>query len=76
MSITWRGPTPRPEMDEPCIDDAELEDKTDWAEPEDDDFTPKDAFLAGSFADWAYEEGLRKRKRRKRKTSEDDDDLE
>jgi hypothetical protein len=61
------------EMDDPCTDDAELDDKPDQAEPQDDDLTV-DPFLIGGAMGWAYEEGLRERKRRKRKNSEDDDD--
>ena len=53
------------EMDEPCADDAEMEDKPDDAESQEDDFTAKDAFLAGSFAGWAYEEVLEQRRRKR-----------
>ena len=74
------------EMDEPFTDDTELDvdDEPIEAESQDDDFTAKDAFLAGFFASWAYEkgfeEGRRKRflkvqsKRRKRKKFSDNSD--
>ena len=59
------------EMDKPCVDDPEMEDKPDDAESQEDDFTAKDAFLAGSFAGWAYEEVLEqwRRKRLSKKQS-------
>ena len=53
------------EMDESCTDDSELENKPDDAESQEDDFTAKDAFLAGSFAGWAYEEVLEQRRRKR-----------
>ena len=70
------------DLDEPFAGDIELDDEPDQTESKEDDFTARDAFLAGSFAGWAYEEGVderrRKRllkeqfKRRKRKKFSDD----
>jgi hypothetical protein len=62
------------EMDEPFTDDAELKDKPDQAESQDDEFIVKDAFFLGGAMGFAYEEGLRERKRRKRKRFRDDSD--
>ena len=62
------------EIDEPFTSDTKLEDEPIETGSQDDDFTAKDAFFAGSFAGWAYEEGLNKRKRRKRKRFGDDSD--
>ena len=59
------------EMDESFSDDTEQGIDTNEAESQ-GDFTAKDAFFAGSFAGWAYEEGLRERKRRNRKRFSDD----
>jgi hypothetical protein len=61
-------------MDEFCTDGTELEDKPDRAESHEDDFTIGEAFGAGVFAGFAYEEGLRARKRKKRKRFGDDHD--
>ena len=55
------------EMDEPFDDDSEFDNELVQTETEDDEFTAKDAFYTGTFAGWAYEEGLRERKRRSRK---------
>ena len=67
-------------MDEPFADDAELEDKPDQAESQDDDLTVDPFFIGGAMG-FAYEEGVeegrRKRllkeqsKRRKRKKFSD-----
>jgi len=51
------------EMDDPFADDSEIDDES--VQSEDDEFTAKDAFYTGTFAGWAYEEGLRRRKRKK-----------
>ena len=67
------------EMDDPLDGEPDHEDEPDEPASQVDEFTGKDAFLAGSFASWAYEEGRRKRllkeqsKRRKRKKFSDDD---
>jgi hypothetical protein len=58
------------EIDEPFTDDAELEDKPDQAESQDDDLTVDPFFIGGAMG-FAYEEGLRERKRRKRKRFSD-----
>jgi hypothetical protein len=55
------------ELDDLLAGDSEFEDETDPAESKDREFTASDAFLVGSFAGWAYEEGLKERKRRKHK---------
>ena len=47
-------------------DDAELQDKPDKAESQDDDLTVDPFFIGGAMG-FAYSEGLRERKRRKRK---------
>ena len=60
------------EVDEPFADDAELEDKPDQAESQDDDLT-LDPFILGGAMGFAYEEGLREGKRRKKKRISDDD---
>ena len=60
------------EIDDPFVDDPELEDEQDEAEPRDDGFTAKDAFFIGGAMGFAYREGLRTRKRRKRKNPDDD----
>ena len=59
------------EMDDPLDGDSDLNGEPD---PQNDDLTARDAFFAGTFAGWAYEEGLRERKRKKRKGSGDDSD--
>ena len=61
------------EMDEPFTDDAELENKPDQTESQDDDLTV-DPFFFGGAMGFAYEEGLREGKRRKRKQKRLSDD--
>ncbi len=71
------------EMDEPFTGDAELDDKPEQAEPQDDDLTVDPFFIGGAMG-FAYEEGFeegrRRRllkeqsKRRKRKRFSDDSD--
>jgi hypothetical protein len=62
------------EMDDPLDGDSDLDNEPIEAEPQDDEFTAKDAFFAGSFAGWAHEESLRERKRKKGKKFSDDSD--
>ena len=72
------------EMDDSLEGDSDLDGEPDEAQSQDDKFTAKDAFLAGAFAAWAFEEGVEERrrkrwlkeqsKRRKRKKFSDDSD--
>ena len=52
------------ELDYPLAGDTEPNEAPDDAESK-DDLTAKDAFLAGSFASWAYEEGFEEGRRKR-----------
>ena len=52
------------ELDEPFNGDAELEDKPDQAESQDDDLT-LDPFILGGAMGFAYEEGFEEGRRRR-----------
>ena len=60
------------EMDQPYVDDSEIEDVADEDESSDDHFTAKEVFFLGSAMGLTYEEGLQKRKRWKQKKLVDD----
>ena len=64
---------PETEMDDPFDGDSECDAEPNQAESPGDDFTARDAFLAGGAIGFGYDEGLRERKRRKRKRFSDDD---